>query len=39
MRRALAQAGVGSVRDEIEEPDLGQVHALALTDHARDDEA
>jgi anti-anti-sigma factor len=39
MRRALAQAGVGSLHDEIDEPDLGQVHSLALGEHARDGEA
>ena len=39
MRRALAQAGVTSVRDEVDEPDLGQVHSLALTEQARDGEA
>jgi len=39
MRRALAQAGVTSVRDEVDEPDLGQVHSLALTEQARDSEA
>ena len=39
MRRALAQAGVASVRDEVDEPDLGQVHSLALTEPARDGEA
>jgi anti-anti-sigma factor len=39
MRRALTQAGVGSVRHEIDEPDLGQVHSLALTKQARDGEA
>jgi anti-anti-sigma factor len=39
MRRALTQAGVDSLHDEIDEPDLGQVHSLALSEHARDGEA
>jgi anti-anti-sigma factor len=39
MRRAFAQAGVGSLLDEVDEPDLGQVHSLALTEQARDSEA
>jgi anti-anti-sigma factor len=39
MRRAFAQAGVGSLLDEVDEPDLGQIHSLALNDQARDSEA
>ena len=39
MRRALVQAGVGCLRDEVDEPDLGQVHSLALTEQTRDGEA
>jgi anti-anti-sigma factor len=39
MRRAFAQAGVGSLLDEVGEPGLGQVHSLALTEHASDSEA
>jgi anti-anti-sigma factor len=39
MRRAFAQAGVGSLLDQVDEPDLGQVHSLALTEQARDSEA
>lgn len=39
MRRAFAQAGVGSLLDEVDEPDLGQIHSLALTEQARDSEA
>jgi anti-anti-sigma factor len=39
MRRAFAEAGVGSLLDEVDEPDLGQVHSLALTEQARDSEA
>ena len=39
MRRAFTQAGVGSLLDQVDEPDLGQVHSLALTEQARDSEA
>ena len=39
MRRAFAQAGVGSLLDEVDEPDLGQVHSLALNEQAIDSEA
>jgi anti-anti-sigma factor len=39
MRRAFAQAGVGSLLDQVDEPDLGQVHSLALTEQVRDSEA
>jgi anti-anti-sigma factor len=39
MRRAFAQAGVGSLLDKVDEPDLGQVHSLELTEQARDSEA
>jgi anti-anti-sigma factor len=39
MCRALAQAGVGIVHDEVDEPDLGQLHALTLTEQASDGEA
>jgi len=38
MRRAFAQAGVGSLLDEVDEPERGQVHSLALTEHATDGE-
>ena len=39
MRRAFTQSGVGSLLDQVDEPDLGQVHSLALTEPAGDSEA
>jgi anti-anti-sigma factor len=39
MHRAFAQAGVGSLLDEVDEPDLAQIHSLALTEQAIDSEA
>ena len=39
MRRAFAQAGVASLLDEVDEPDLGEVHSLALAEQASDGDA